>query len=165
MRNKKVRSWEDEQIELENNQRNGNSPTVKLLHVKVNHGLCAICGHYGDDCHGDFPLTVKTAHSPTRWAVGQETGSTRLCIYSEGENSGRNIALMGFQGDIFKEKERANAAFIVRAVNCHSGNIEAMENAHNELNFDGEFTCDEILKTVGRVRLALRVAIAKAEEK
>lgn len=60
---------------------------------------------------------------------------------------------------------QADAAFIVRAVNCHEELLYVLNNAFEDLNFDGTFEAKDILKTVELVRTKIRQTIAKAEEK
>lgn len=71
------------------------------------------------------------------------------------------------------------AAFIVRAVSefdadkaeirrlrsTHSEMLEVLDNAFEDLNFDGTFEAKDILKTVEFVREKIRQTIAKAEGK
>lgn len=32
---------------------------LKRPHPKVKHGLCTVCGHYGDDCEGQEEVTLE----------------------------------------------------------------------------------------------------------
>lgn len=56
-----------------------------------------------------------------------------------------------------------DAEYIVRAVNNHDALLETLENAVDDLNFDGTYTAEEILKTVDQVRNDIRQAIAAVE--
>ena len=101
-------------------------------------------------------------HTPTPWGYTYD-GSSEWSIGPAADPQSNPVMSIWSRND---DRARANAAFIVRAVNCHDELIDACRDALHAL----EVTNPEALqgsRSQARIRLMakreLRVVIAKAE--
>lgn len=103
------------------------------------------------------------SHTPTPWEVYQQMYYFQICPE---DNKLFTIATCpsetwgGFDGP----RARANAAHIVRCVNAHDTLMAALQDAYDDLNFDGTYTAKELLKTIEEVRSNITKALAAAEK-
>lgn len=100
----------------------------------------------------------KTAHTPTPWEIRDVPSRERFKIT---DSTGYTIAEMPSYPII--EKEEANAAYIVRAVNAHEALLEALEQC---LTLDGataERSHTMALKRLQAINEIATAAIAKAK--
>lgn len=90
-------------------------------------------------------MNTKTkTHTPTPWVVyddGHDVGASDI-IRGYVKEEAFDICEM-MTNDLTLDIQRANAAFIVRAVNAHDGLVEALRKAadrvkHRSLTFSGE---------------------------
>ncbi|MDP2952895.1 MAG: hypothetical protein Q8O76_06235 [Chloroflexota bacterium] len=100
---------------------------------------------------------MTTEHTPTPWVVDAKPimGNSGPAI----RTVGRHIARMGWND----EEDKANAAFIVRAVNSHDGLLAAVKallgHSAHKCRFHGPAVCDQC-----EAQKQARAAIAKAEK-
>lgn len=95
---------------------------IKLKpHEKVLHGLCVVCGHYGDDCEG----TNKPAHTPTPLKVDLNvslTDADGFAFDAQEIVADDGAITIGYIID------KEHAVFIVRAVNAHEELLQNLKN-------------------------------------
>src|SRR5690348_15567516 len=91
----------------------------------------------------------ETTMTPTPWKVQNgtfERGAKKIVSIDKN----RNMYIMVHGGS--SETRDANAAIVVNAVNSYAAMKEALEEAYEDLNFDGTYYPNQILKTVHDVR-------------
>jgi hypothetical protein len=108
--------------------------------------------------------TKTTQHTPTPWKTngryildGDSFSKPSIAMVTQlkGKNNNEDVA--------FQELAEANAAFIVRAVNCHGELVEAIQWA-----LSGEYVTQDgqrIPMVAGETRAMLERALTKAVEK
>lgn len=97
-------------------------------------------------------------HTPTPWTVGMYGASADFrAIDIHAAVCKPDGALLATCGP-FDEESKADAAFIVRAVNSHEALLDALKAVEENLAHVG------LAGTVGILRKVCREAIAKAEE-
>ena len=118
-------------------------------------------------------MTTKTkqAHTPTPWKAvesstnGEPDGGT-LWLVTEDDETVANLSRIGAKAF---EVQRANAAFIVKAVNCHEEFLAALKLSAAELKYfheesgDCDHHVDVCVCSIINAREHVEKAIAKAE--
>lgn len=104
-------------------------------------------------------------HTPTPWSSNKQ-GST---IHIKSPSSGYTVALIESCTDLVYSQDEINAAFIVKAVNCHEELLEKLKNAIETMKWaliqknPKVGSLDPCVMACQDLRDSLREAIAKAE--
>lgn len=119
----------------------------------------------------------KVTHTPTPWKIGAINNDPRRGVVGETaiiNSSAYCVAVAiprGQHGDLAPEITRANAEFIVRAVNCHEELVQALTHIASlsaGWDADGSLGPKPPLSWESVARLSMdlaRAALAKAEGK
>lgn len=129
--------------------------------------LCK-CGAYDEthlhslktgECFPRKQPTPAATHTPTPWKTTEsihdfkEGALWRIAIFADKAESGDKLPAEAMGSD--RATAQANAAFIVKAVNCHGELLKAAHRAVNALAANGAPFCEAAKE--------LRAAITKAE--
>lgn len=98
----------------------------------------------------------KLSHTPTPWHPAYDRGCELIMAFRNGREA--VLAEVGAETDTSYEEDRANAAFIVRAVNSHDALVKALEAVQRLHGYQGEDASGYAAELDKQIKAALSAA-------
>lgn len=142
------------------------------MKTKTKHTGNSDCMH--DDCNGMYCIGIKgetmttQPHTPTPWHTGKTLVSYKDPMFSHTAivNKADTLRIANVAG-VGDADSKANAAFIVKAVNCHEELVEALQRVSRAIDCGGLKVIENKLYPTSAYALKDEIAqaLAKAEGK